>query len=199
MTKTELLADLPDDELAERAKTDGDAFGVLYERHVKRIYNYVYYRIGRSADAEDLTERVFFQALENLPRYEFRGAPFSAWLFRIAHNLVANWHRDSGRHPTEPIDESSDQWEDRAADPPGDALYAEEKRELRDLVGGLPADRQQLLVMKFVEERSNADIAREMRRTEGAVKALLHRTLTGLRQQMSTQPGRKRAAGVSDS
>ena len=89
-TDVRALADLPDDELAERAKIESDAFGVLYDRHVKRIYNYVYYRIGRSQEAEDLTERVFMQALENLPRYEFRGAPFSAWLFRIAHNLVAN-------------------------------------------------------------------------------------------------------------
>lgn len=198
MTKTELLNDLPDDELAEQAKTDSDAFGVLYERHVRRIYNYVHYRIGRTADAEDLTERVFFQALENLPRYEFRGAPFSAWLFRVAHNLCANWHRDSGRHPTEPIDDV-DRWEDRRADPPADALLAEEKQELREIIAGLPPERQQLLVMKFVEERSNADIARQMRRTEGAVKALLHRTLTSLRQQMTTQPGRKRAAGVPDS
>jgi RNA polymerase sigma-70 factor (ECF subfamily) len=198
LTKAEQLVDLPDDELAERAKTDSDAFGVLYERHVRRIYNYVYYRIGRAADAEDVTERVFIQALENLPRYQFRGAPFSAWLFRIAHNLVANWHRDSGRHPTDPID-GGEEWEDRAADPPSDALGAEERRELRDLVGKLPADRQQLLVMKFVEERSNADIAREMRRTEGAVKALLHRTVTSLREQLSSETGRKRASGVSDS
>src|SRR5438270_1086779 len=155
------LADLPDDELAERAKTESDAFGVLYDRHVKRIYNYVYYRVSRSQEAEDLTERVFSQALDNLPRYEFRGAPFSAWLFRIAHNLVANWHRDSSRHPTGPIEEL-DGWEDRRADPPADAIASEEKRELRDVIGRLPPERQQLLVMKFVEERSNAAIAQEM-------------------------------------
>jgi RNA polymerase sigma-70 factor, ECF subfamily len=183
-TDVRALADLPDDELAERAKTESDAFGVLYDRHVKRIYNYVYYRIGRSQEAEDLTERVFMQALENLPRYEFRGAPFSAWLFRIAHNLVANWHRDTGRHPTSSVDELG-HWEDRRADPPGDALGTEERQELREAIGRLPADRQQLLVMKFVEERSNNDIAREMRRTEGAVKALLHRTLVALRQDLT--------------
>src|SRR6266508_2147682 len=176
MTDVRPLAELSDEELAERAKTDSDAFGVLYERHVRRIYNYVYYRIGRAPEAEDLTERVFFQALENIPRYVFRGAPFSAWLFRIAHNLVANWHRDSGRHPTAALEEA-EQREDRRADPPSDALVAEEKHELRQMVGRLPADRQQLLVMKFVEERSNADIASELGRTEGAVKALLHRTL----------------------
>jgi RNA polymerase sigma-70 factor (ECF subfamily) len=178
------LADLPDDELAERAKTESDAFGVLYDRHVKRIYNYVYYRVGRSQEAEDLTERVFMQALESLPRYEFRGAPFSAWLFRIAHNLVANWHRDTGRHPTTSVDEVS-HWEDRRADPPGQALGSEERAELREAIGRLPADRQQLLVMKFVEERSNNEIAQEMRRTEGAVKALLHRTLVALRQDLT--------------
>jgi RNA polymerase sigma-70 factor (ECF subfamily) len=183
-TDVRALADLPDDELAERGKTESDAFGVLYDRHVKRIYNYVYYRIGRSQEAEDLTERVFMQALENLPRYEFRGAPFSAWLFRIAHNLVANWHRDSGRHPTTSVDEVS-HWADRRADPPGDALGTEERQELRDAIGRLPVERQQLLVMKFVEERSNNDIAREMRRTEGAVKALLHRTLVTLRQELT--------------
>jgi RNA polymerase sigma-70 factor (ECF subfamily) len=184
------LADLPDDELAERAKTESDAFGVLYDRHVKRIYNYVYYRVGRSAEAEDLTERVFMQALENMPRYEFRGAPFSAWLFRIAHNLVANWHRDAGRHPTTTVDEVS-HWEDRRADPPGDALGSEERHELREAIGRLPADRQQLLVMKFVEERSNLEIAGEMRRTEGAVKALLHRTLASLRQELTRHEVKK--------
>src|SRR5919199_2740332 len=119
------LADLPDDELAERAKTESDAFGVLYDRHVKRIYNYVYYRVGRSQEAEDLTERVFMQALENLPRFEFRGAPFSAWLFRIAHNLVANWHRDVGRHPTAELAEV-DNREDGRADPQADAIASEE-------------------------------------------------------------------------
>ena len=184
------LADLPDDELAERAKTESDAFGVLYDRHVKRIYNYVYYRVGRAAEAEDLTERVFMQALENMPRYEFRGAPFSAWLFRIAHNLVANWHRDAGRHPTDSVDEVG-HWEDRRADPPGEALGSEERRELRDAIARLPADRQQLLVMKFVEERSNLEIADEMRRTEGAVKALLHRTLASLRQELTRHEARK--------
>src|SRR5919201_385241 len=132
------LDELSDDELAERAKTSSDAFGALYDRHVRRIYSYIYYRIGQRAEAEDLTERVFMQALENLPRYEFRGAPFSAWLFRIAHNLVANWHRDTGRHPT-----------------------------------------------TTVEEGSHNEIAAEMRRTEGAVKALLHRTLVSLRQDLT--------------
>jgi RNA polymerase sigma-70 factor (ECF subfamily) len=185
------LANLTDDDLAERAKASGDAFGVLYDRHLRRIYNYVYYRIGQKAEAEDLTERVFMQALENLPRYQNRGAPFSAWLFRIAHNLVANWHRDTGRHPSAPLDEAGER-EDQRADPFGDALSSEEQRELREAVSRLPADRQMLLQMKFVEERSNLDIAQHMGRTEGAVKALLHRTLVTLRSDLAAKEGKKR-------
>jgi RNA polymerase sigma-70 factor (ECF subfamily) len=176
--------ELGDDELAERAKSSSSAFGTLYDRHVRRIYSYIYYRVGQKAEAEDLTERVFVQALENLPRYEYRGAPFSAWLFRIAHNLVANWHRDTGRRPQAPLEEAGDRQTERA-DPSAGALDAEEQRELRAAVARLPADRQLLLQMKFVEERSNADIAAQMGRTEGAVKALLHRTLVALRQELS--------------
>jgi RNA polymerase sigma-70 factor (ECF subfamily) len=185
------LATLTDDDLAERAKSSSDAFGVLYDRHLRRIYNYVYYRIGQKAEAEDLTERVFMQALENLPRYQNRGAPFSAWLFRIAHNLVANWHRDTGRHPSAPLDDAGER-EDQRADPFGDALSSEEQRELREAVGRLPADRQMLLQMKFVEERSNLEIAQHMGRTEGAVKALLHRTVVTLRSDLSAKEGKKR-------
>jgi RNA polymerase sigma-70 factor (ECF subfamily) len=185
------LANLTDDDLAERAKSSSDAFGVLYDRHLRRIYNYVYYRIGQKAEAEDLTERVFMQALENLPRYQNRGAPFSAWLFRIAHNLVANWHRDTGRRPQSPLEDAGER-EDQRADPFGDALNAEEQQELREAVKRLPADRQMLLQMKFVEERSNLDIAHEMGRTEGAIKALLHRTLVALRSELTAREGKKR-------
>jgi RNA polymerase sigma-70 factor (ECF subfamily) len=191
LVNTDELVSLSDDDLAEQAKASSDAFGVLYERHLRRIYNYVYYRIGQRAEAEDLTERVFMQALENLPRYQHRGAPFSAWLFRIAHNLVANWHRDTGRHPSAPLEDAGERVDQRA-DPFRDALNSEEQRELRQVVHRLPPDRQMLLQMKFVEERSNLEIAREMGRTEGAIKALLHRTLVALRSDLATREGKKR-------
>ncbi len=86
-----------DSDLVLRARTDPEAFGLLYERYVDRIYAYVYHRVGNGQDAEDLTARTFHRALDNLHRYEDRGLPFAAWLFRIAHNLVANWHRDRSR------------------------------------------------------------------------------------------------------
>ncbi len=176
--------DEKDEVLAELAKTEREVFGVLYERHLRRIYNYVYYRTGSVADAEDLTARTFYQALSNLQRYRVQGVPFSAWLFRIAHNLVANWHRDSGRHRALPLDGLSE-LPDLNDDPPQRAEYSEERRELRQVIARLPADRQQLLILKFVEQMSNAEIAAVMGRTEGAVKALLHRTIESLKSQLT--------------
>jgi RNA polymerase sigma-70 factor, ECF subfamily len=185
------LSDEKDEVLAEYAKTDREAFGILYERHVRRIYNYVYYRTGSVADAEDLTARAFYQALSNLHRYKVQGVPFSAWLFRIAHNLVANWHRDTGRHRAIPIDGMFDL--PTTGDAPPDVVESsEEYRELREVLRRLPADRQQLLILKFVERMPNAQIATAMGRTEGAVKALLHRTIESLKFQLAPTKAGKR-------
>ena len=84
---------------------DRDAFGLLYERYIDRIFNYVYYRTGNLHDAEDLTARVFQRAMNHIQNYTDRGVPFSAWLYRIAHNLVANWHRDRSREQEIPLDD----------------------------------------------------------------------------------------------
>lgn len=174
----------PDEVLAVRARSDREVFGILYERHVRRIYNYVYYRTGSTADAEDLTARTFFQALNNLHRYQVQGVPFSAWLFRIAHNLVANWHRDTGRHRATSTDGIVEVASDGIT-PHQSAEAAEEQRELHRTIRRLAPDRQQLLVLKYVEQMSTEEIAQVMGRSEGAVKALLHRTIKSLRDEMS--------------
>ena len=170
--------------LVERAKTDPVAFGELYERYVKRIYNYIYYRTGNDRDAEDLTARVFYRALESIDRYTVRGLPFSAWLYRIAHNLVANWHRDRSRQKVSPLDEivARGLWEEA---PETLAENREERERLLASIRRLPSDRQQLLLLKFVERMSNSEIGLVMGRSEGAVKSLYHRTLISLRDEMS--------------
>jgi RNA polymerase sigma-70 factor (ECF subfamily) len=76
---------------------DADAFSYIYEKNVTRIYNYIYYRIGSEDDAEDLTARVFHRAFGHIEKYQEKGVPFTAWLYRIAHNLTANWYRDTQR------------------------------------------------------------------------------------------------------
>jgi RNA polymerase sigma-70 factor (ECF subfamily) len=174
----------PDDmDLVHRASSDAEAFGLLYERHVRRIYNYIYYRTGDHHDAEDLTARVFQRALRHVDSFVDKGVPVSAWLYRIAHNLVANWHRDRSRRPVVPLEDQ--QAATSLVDhPEAEALTAEEHQVLLDVVRRLAPDRQQLLILKFVERLSNAEIAEITGRTEGAIKSLYHRTLKSLRQDL---------------
>ena len=146
-------------------------------------FNYVYYRTGNQHDAEDLTAKVFFRAMRRIPDYEERGLPVSAWLYRIAHNLVANWHRDRGRRPEISLDEGFASIP-HSEHPEVTLLHLEEKNNLLRIIQDLPPERQQLIILKFVEHLSNAEIGQIMGRTEGAVKSLYHRTLLSLRVEM---------------
>lgn len=177
--------EIPEDEaqLIRLAGTDKDAFGQLYERYVDRIYNYVYYRTGNAADAEDLTARIFERAMKHIGNYKDQGVPFSAWLYRIAHNLVANWHRDNSRRKIVSIDDVS-QWIVTDHGPEFSTQLMEDKEALLNAVGKLPADRQELLTLKFVDRLSNAEIGDIMGRSEGAIKSLYHRTLLALREDL---------------
>jgi RNA polymerase sigma-70 factor (ECF subfamily) len=162
---------------------DSEAFGLLYERYVNRIFNYIYYRTGNVYDAEDLTERVFMRALRHIGNYDNRGLPISAWLYRIAHNLVANWHRDNSRRNEILLDDSIMVLHP-GNHPEHELLIAEERDHLLHIIRSLPAERQQLIILKFVEHLSNAEIGQVMGRTEGAVKSLYHRTLMTIRDDL---------------
>ncbi|MBM2827400.1 MAG: polymerase sigma-70 factor, subfamily (modular protein) [Dehalococcoidia bacterium] len=169
-----------DEVLVEMAKSEPDAFGQLYNKYVARIYSYIYYRTGDVSEAEDLTEKVFFQALTHIARYNNKGVPFSAWLYRIAHNLVANWHRDRSRHPVTPLEGVS-----LSAGEENGLEEAEERTVVHKAVATLPPERQHLLLLKFVQDLPNAEIGRIMGKSEGAIKALLHRTLKTLREEIN--------------
>ena len=172
---------LPDDQLLDRAIAgDEEAFSALYQENIKKIYNYIYYRTGNTSDAEDLTARVFQRALKHITRYKKTNVPFSAWLYRIAHNLVANWHRDNQRRKEVPIEEHLDLGSQQ--DIPDDEY--EKKQEVENLlraVRKLPSDRQMVLILKYVEDLPNKEIGDIMGKSEGAVKSLYHRTLLDLR------------------
>jgi RNA polymerase sigma-70 factor (ECF subfamily) len=175
-----------EDELLIRASQgDQDAFGILYEKYVNRIFNYIYYRTGNTHDAEDLTARVFFRAMNHIKSYSNRGLPFSAWLYRIAHNLVANWHRDNSRKKEIPLDDGFFHLP-KSEHPEYEMVRLEDWDKLMRYVRNLPQDRQQLLILKFVDDLSNAEIGIIMGRTEGAIKSLYHRTLLSLRDQLGT-------------
>lgn len=178
------LPEITDENAVARASAgDSEAFSFLYERNVSRIYNYIYYRIGSDADAEDITSRVFYRAFGHINTYVDKGVPFSAWLYRIAHNLIANWHRDTHRRKEVPLEDQIEL--PVKADHPERAM--EKSQEVEQLLQGirrLSPDRQQLLILKFVEDLSNAEIADIMGKSEGAIKSLYHRALIALRVEM---------------
>jgi RNA polymerase sigma-70 factor (ECF subfamily) len=178
-------------ELVSCAKRDPEAFGALYERYVDKIYSYVYYRTGNHHDAEDLTARTFYRALKHLHRYQDRGLPFSAWLYRIAHNLVANFHRDRSRRQVIALDEVS--LVSPRPDAEGNLELEDNQKRLLRLIRRENPDRQQLLILKFVEQMSNREIAQIMGRSEGAIKSLYHRTLLALREAWVAERGHRSA------
>ncbi|MBI2846145.1 MAG: sigma-70 family RNA polymerase sigma factor [Chloroflexi bacterium] len=148
-----------------------------------RIYQYIYYRTGVQHEAEDLTARTFFRALHNIRRYTQRGLPFSAWLYRIAHNLVANWHRDRKNRQLVSLDEVL--LSSKTAIFPEHYLEKREREDaLRQAITRLSPDRQQLLILKFADALSNQEIGKIMGKSEGAVKSLYHRTLVALREDL---------------
>ena len=173
-----------DSDLVVLARTDQAAFGELYERYVKKIYGYIYFRTGNHHDAEDLTARVFHRALVHIETYVERGVPFQAWLYRIAHNLVANWHRDRTRRKVVPLDEFVAAG--LRTEAPEDTTESQEERDrLVEAIRRLPEERQQLLILKFVDKLSNQEIGEIMDRSEGAIKSLYHRTLQALRDELT--------------
>ena len=176
-------ADIDEQSLIERAKTDKVAFGELYERYVDRIYNYIYYRTGNSHEAEDLTARVFMRAMKHIDAYTDQGVPFSAWLYRIARNMVANWYRDNSRRQMISLDDIT-QWHVGEEGAELAVQLREDKTNLLAAIQRLPSDRQELLVLKFVDQLPNAEIGDIMGRSEGAVKSLYHRTLAALREDL---------------
>jgi RNA polymerase sigma-70 factor (ECF subfamily) len=174
----------PDErQLIAAAQADPRRFAALYDLHFERVYAYVARRVGNRAEAEDVTAEVFHQALAALPRFEWRGAPFAAWLYRIAANAIADrWKRATRERGNPAAVESA------AADDP-QLAEVEQRALLFRLVEGLPEDQRRVLQMRFVEEKSIREIAAALDRSEGAIKQLQFRALETLRARMSEQNG----------
>ncbi len=167
--------------LVEEARANPVAFGTLYERHVDAIYAYALHRVRDSTAAEDVVSETFHRALENLDRYEWRGVPFSAWLYRIASNVIAARYR---REPAGPLDEVSDLHDDDDG-PEQSLIIGERRKELLTAVAGLPSDQQQVVILRYGQDLRNKEIAHIMGRSEGAVKQLLHRAIHGLQRRLA--------------
>jgi len=163
---------------------DEEAFGQLYQENIKKIYNYIYYRTGNKNDAEDLTARVFQRALKHITRYKRTKVPFSAWLYRIAHNLVANWHRDGKNKRELPIEDHV-YIKSNMVMPEKQLEKNQTVEYLMHSIRKLPQNRQQVLILKYVENMSNREIGVVMKKSEGAIKSLYHRTLKELRKYVN--------------
>ena len=164
--------------LIEAAQADPARFADLYELNFERVYAYALRRVQSRAEAEDLTAEVFHQALANLKRFEWRGIPFAAWLFRIAGNLISDKWQRSGREV------SDEQQIESAQASSGEIEEVERKATLFRLVRTLPDEQRRVVVLRFVEEKSIKEVAKAVRKSEGAVKQLQFRALTALRARM---------------
>ncbi len=165
-------------ELIRRAKEcDSTAFARLYEHYYQDIYNYIYYRVPNASLAEDLASDVFIKVLESIDSFTFRGLPFSAWLFRIAKNLMVDYFRS---HPG-PVDLPLEEGVLPAEGGPSDIFEREltQQRLVRAL-NNLTEDQQQVIILKFVDGLSNNDVAQVLGKSEGAIKSLQHRALSSL-------------------
>src|SRR5947207_1205810 len=136
-------------------------------------------------DADDLTTQVFVKMLESIGKFRWRSAPFSAWLFRIAHNLAMDHFRANKRwQPEEEVPEP-DPGERSAAEE--EALESIGRQSMLEMIGKLSHEQQQVLTLKFVFNFSNAEAATILGKTEGAIKSLQHRALASLQRQLQKQ------------
>jgi RNA polymerase sigma-70 factor (ECF subfamily) len=170
--------------LVDRAQGgDRSALEELYLMHFDRIYSYLHVSVGNRHDAEDLTTQTFLKMLESIAKFQWRSAPFSAWLFRIAHNLAMDHFRASRRwQPEEEVPEPSP---DEATSAEEGALEAIGRRSMLELIDELSDEQQQVLTLKFVFNFSNGETATILGKTEGAIKSLQHRALASLQKQLA--------------
>lgn len=168
--------------LVQRAITrDREAFGWLYDRHVVRVYRHIYYMVGNTAEAEDLTAQAFLQAWQAIERYQMRSAPFVSWLLRIAHNLGVSYLRsrkESAQLPETLIDHG------KARDPEQALQQQVESERVRDAILRLRDEQRQVIILRFVEDLDYREVADIVGKSVAAVRVIQHRALNSLRKQM---------------
>ena len=170
--------------VARAQQHDEEAFARLYETYFDKIFRYICLKIGDRFEAEDMTQQVFMKALKSISSFKWKDIPFSAWLYRIAHNQIVDYLRRKTRRPTGPLDEAVL----HAEEPGGGPQEALESRlELEQLVTATrkltPAQRE-VLALRFSSELPIAEVSRIMGKSEGAIKALQHSAVVALRRIM---------------
>jgi RNA polymerase sigma-70 factor (ECF subfamily) len=172
--------------LVARAVHDPEAFAALYDRYVGPVYRYAYRRLGAHQDAEDVTAQTFRQALEAMDRFEWRGLPFGAWLFRIAHNQIVDQRRND-RAPRS-LDGAIEVMPDAGADDPEERLvFREELDRAWTAVAALPPLQRRAVTLRFARDLSHAEVGAIIGRSEAATKQLVYRAMKTLREELGVE------------
>jgi len=177
-----------EEDLIKKAKNrDPEAFGSLYNQYQPAIYRFILLKISEKASTEDITHQVFLNAWQNIGNYQSQGFPFSSWLYRIAHNAVIDYYRTQKKHLNlETIEETavSDNLEEKIDEKFELKLVKEAIKELSD-------EQQSIIIMKFVEELTNKEIAVALGKSEGAIKTAQHRSLENIKKILDGKHNRK--------
>ena len=163
-------------------KGDEEAFTQLYEEYFNKIYRYVVIRIGNETEAEDITQQVFLKALQSIGSFKWRGAPFSAWLFRIAHNQMVDYLRKKTRRITVPLDDTIVSAENN---PQEEVERGFELEQLASAMQRLTLSQREVISLRFTSELPTAQVAKLMSKSQGAVKALQHSAIVTLRKALA--------------
>ena len=174
-----------DQELIKKAQRgDPHAFGEMYECHAPVIFRYLFAHLDSRMDAEDLTGEVFLKAWQSLPKYNERGVPFLAFLFRVARNVLVDHYRHSNRQESKPPEELDGYKQEGAVEPIDMVAKQIEHQHILQVLGRLRPDYQSVLTLRFFSELSPEETAQVMDRSVGAIRVLQHRALSALRQQI---------------
>ncbi|MEO8391599.1 MAG: RNA polymerase sigma factor [Chloroflexota bacterium] len=166
-------------------KGNEEAVTFLYETHVDSIFSYIRYRVASVEIAQDLTSEVFLRMVRGLPNYQDRGVPFRAWLFRIAAHRIVDHYRQHGKHVEMPVPED---FESADLDLLDEAVSKEETLRLRQALTTLPADYQDLLILRFVQNVPHTEIAEIMHKSAGALRSMQYRAVKALTQELARLP-----------
>ncbi len=186
MTTGAIAAKMPtltEERLVEEARAfSQEAWAHIHDQYYTKIYRYCYLRTGNVAIAEDLASEAFLEALRGIHRYRYRGAPFAAWLYRIAHNLTADLLSRNARRPTTPLaDEAEEHPQLQTAD---EADSSDLRHDVHNAIQQLTGDQQQVILLRFFQGLSHEETAAAMGRRSGAVRVLQNRALNALRRLM---------------
>lgn len=176
-----------EESLVKRAQeNDQDAFAELYERYFDRIFRYIALKIGDRHEAEDMTQQVFLKALKSISSFKWQDVPFSAWLYRIAHNQVVDHLRQKTRRPTTQLEEALEQFSDESDNPQKSTELRIDIENLMQAIKKLTPSQREVIALRFSSELPIAEVARIMGKSEGAVKAMQHSAVLALRRIMVT-------------